>query len=394
MRRAAWIAVALGLGCGQKATSAPSGGDAPTAGADEQHRDEPEHKALPSRVRLAPKVMTAAGIRLATVEAAVLPQTLDVTGDLAVDPDRAAVVSARAAGRIVDVRFKEGDRVKAGDVLAVLESSELAHARAQLTAAFARAGAARKNVDRLARLAEKGLASGQEVEAAGAEATTLEAEAASARQALTAFGAGNAPADQGARIELRAPIEGFVLKRNAVRGQGLTTDSEIATIARFDRAYFLGRLFEKDLSGIRVGAKADVRLNAYPKEVFAGTVESVGKEVDAAARTVLARISVEDHGDLLKGGLFGSARISMGAGADESPRPIVPLSAVTEVTDRTVVFVRQADGDFEVHPVALGRTAGGRAEVLTGVRVGEEVVVEGVFTLKSALLKQTFGEGE
>jgi cobalt-zinc-cadmium efflux system membrane fusion protein len=394
MRGAAWIVFALGLGCGQKAVPTPAGSDAPAPSADEAHRDEPEHRELPSRVRLAPKVIAAAGIRLATVDAAVLPQTLDVTGDLAVDPDRAAVVSARAAGRLVDVRFKEGDRVKAGDVLAVLESSELAHARARSTAAIARAGAARKNVDRLTRLAEKGLASGQEVEAAAAETTTLEAEAASARQALTAFGAGTASAGQGARIELLAPIDGFVLRRNAVRGQGLTADAEIATIARFDRAYFLGRLFEKDLPGIREGSKADVRLNAYPKEVFAGTVESVGKEVDPAARTVLARISVADHDDLLKGGLFGSARISMGAHAGDSPRPIVPLSAVTEVTDRTVVFVRQADGDFEVHPVALGRTAGGQAEVVTGVRVGEEVVVDGVFTLKSALLKQTFGEEE
>jgi len=73
---------------------------------------------------------------------------------------------------------------------------------------------------------------------------------------------------------------------------------------------------------------------------------------------------------------------------------VVPLTAVTKVADRDVVFVLQPDGDFEVHPVTLGRTAGMRAEVLTGLRAGELTVVEGVFTLKSAVLKGTFGEEE
>ena len=70
----------------------------------------------------------------------------------------------------------------------------------------------------------------------------------------------------------------------------------------------------------------------------------------------------------------------------------MPLSALTRIADRDVVFVRQPDGHFELHPVTLGRTASGLAEVLTGLRAGEQVVVDGVFTLKSALLRSTLGE--
>jgi membrane fusion protein, heavy metal efflux system len=73
-------------------------------------------------------------------------------------------------------------------------------------------------------------------------------------------------------------------------------------------------------------------------------------------------------------------------------RVAVPLSAVTRVAHRDVVFVRQPDGDFELHPVTVGRSAGGRVEILSGLGAGEEVVVGGVFTLKSAILKSTFGE--
>jgi len=70
----------------------------------------------------------------------------------------------------------------------------------------------------------------------------------------------------------------------------------------------------------------------------------------------------------------------------------VPLTAVTRLANKDVVFVRQPDGDFELHDVTLGRSAQGRVEILGGLRAEEVVVVDGVFTLKSAILKGTFGE--
>ena len=71
---------------------------------------------------------------------------------------------------------------------------------------------------------------------------------------------------------------------------------------------------------------------------------------------------------------------------------VVPHSAVTEVADKKVVFVRQPDDDFEVHRVTLGASAGGKVEIISGLRQGEQVVIDGVFTLKSTVLKSTFGE--
>jgi multidrug efflux pump subunit AcrA (membrane-fusion protein) len=94
----------------------------------------------------------------------------------------------------------------------------------------------------------------------------------------------------------------------------------------------------------------------------------------------------------VKVGLFGTARVVVGPAEATAKRVVVPLSAVTRVASRDVVFVRQPDGDFELHPVTVGRTAEGRVEILSGLRAGEAVVVEGVFTLKSAILKGTFGE--
>jgi cobalt-zinc-cadmium efflux system membrane fusion protein len=398
------VAVVAVSGCSKKAaeesrptsppaTTRPS--DADAAGPTSHEDATEQHEPLPTKVQLRPEVVKAAGIKTAATVSDSLPATVDLTGEIAADPDRSARLAARVSGRIVEVKAKEGDRVKAGQTIAVLESPELARARATLASASARAKVARLNADRLSRLESKNLASGQESAAAGAEASALDAEAAAAKQTLSAFGQG---ADEarggGARVTIRSPLAGFVLSRDGVQGQTVTAEHVIAVVGDLDHAQFLGRLFEKDLARVKVGANAEVRLNAYPAEVFDAKIETIGRQLDPAARTVTAHILVQNHGDLVKVGLFGRARVVVGPAEGATRRVVVPLTAVTKVAQRDVVFVRHPDGDFELHPVTVGRSAEGRVEILGGLRVGEQVVVAGAFTLKSAILKGTFGEEE
>ncbi|MSP63198.1 MAG: efflux RND transporter periplasmic adaptor subunit [Myxococcales bacterium] len=396
----AWIAVALALGSCAKSGDPPAAASAPGAAAkdhqdddgEKNHQDEEAHAQLPTRITLSPEVVVATGLLTAPAVVEALPETVQLTGEVTADPDRSARISVRVPGRIVDVKFREGDRVKAGALLAVIESPELARARAAAGSAQARAGAARRNADRLARVGERGLAAGQEVEGAEAEARALEADARAARQTLHAYGpAAAAGGDDAARLELRAPIAGVVLARDAVRGQTVGADHQVAVLADLGIAAFTARLFEKDLARVRRGAAAEVRLNAWPGEVFVGRVESIGKQLDPAARTVVARITIPDHDDLLKVGLFGTAQVVV-PGAKTAPRLVVAASAVTQIGERNVVFVRQPDGHFELHRITLGHGAAGKVEILSGLRPGEQVVHTGVFTLKSAVLKSTFGE--
>ena len=369
-------------------------GVAPTSAPPHDDESE-EHEALPTKVRLPASVVRSAGIKVAAATSDSLPATVDLTGEIAADPDKSARLAARVAGRIVEVKVKEGGRVTAGQTVAVLESPELARARATLASASARAKSARLNADRLKNLEAKSLASGQELSAAQAEAAALDAEVAAARQTLGALGQGSAEAQGGsARVTIRSPLTGFVLSRDAVQGQSVDAEHVIAVVGDLENVYFLGRLFEKDLARVKVGASTEVRLNAYPNEVFEGKIETIGRQLDPAARTVTARILIHNHGDLVKVGLFGTARVVVGPAENPAKRVVVPLAAVTRVANKDVVFVRQADGDFETHPVTVGRTAGGRVEILSGLRAGEQVVVDGVFTLKSTILKGTFGGEE
>lgn len=380
------------LVCCKKNASVPD--DKEAAHSATEHVDEAEgHDELPTRVRLPAEVLASAGIRTAAVIKKPLPATVDLTGEVVADPDRTTRVAARVPGRIVEVRFKEGERVKAGAILAVLESAELARVRASFASLQARGQSAQKNAERLSNLAKTGLAADQEVAGATAEAHALQAEAGAAQRTLQSFGLSVAElSPSGSRFELRARIEGFIVSRSAIVDQTVTAEHVLAEIVNLDHAYFLGRLFEKNLERVKVGVSAEVRLNAYSKEVFLGKVESIGKQLDPIARTVVARIAIENRDDLLKVGLFGMAHVNSGDAEQEESTLVAPLNAVTQIADRDVVFVRYLDSDFEVHRVTLGRTASGQVQILSGLRAGEQVVVEGVFTLKSAVLKSTFGE--
>ena len=391
----ALIAGTLALGCSRdKPLPAEVNKRPPNAEpSSSAHTDEPEHEEFPKRVRLDPKVIADAHIRSASAAREPLAATIDLPGEVASNPDRTASVAAPVAGRIASVNFKEGQVVKKGDMLVVVTVPELGKAKAAYSATTSRAVAARTNANRLRELSEKRLASDQEVESAKAEADALEAEARAANDQLSALGSGAAAAG-GSLLSLRAPLSGVVVSRDAIVGQPVVPEATLATITDLSQVWFLARVFEKNLSDVRVGASVEVTLNAYPKERFQGSVEYLGKQIDPTARTLVARIVLANRADLLRLGLFGTARVGTGEELEHRSVLVVPRDAVTEIGNKTVVFVQQADGDYDVHEVVLGEEALGKVRIVSGLREHELVVVDGVFTLKSAVMKSSFGEAE
>lgn len=392
MRRALLLVVAMLVlcDCSRKKTD-----DVPATSSDAStnHADEPDHDALPKRVRLDPSVVADAKIQTTPAAREQLAATIDLPGEISSDPDKTASVSPLVAGRIESVSFKEGQQVSKGDLLALVKVPELGKAKAAYTATEAKAVAARSNADRLQELADKRLAGAQEVLAAKAEADALDAEARAADDQLRALGTG--ATGGGSQLALRAPVSGIVISREAIVGQPVTADEVIATIADLSEVWFLGRVFEKNLGQIRLGAPTEILLNAYPNERFSGSIEYLGKQVDPTARTVVARIRITNRRDLLRLGLFGVAHVDVGQpDAGAAATIVISRDAIVEIGGKTGVFVRETDGDFDLHDVVLGSSALGKVQILNGLRDGEQVVTQGVFTLKSAVLKSTFGGEE
>lgn len=390
---AAALAVSAPIGCVGCKEQSPHAVEAREVASAAPHADEATHDELPKRVHLTPEVIEAAKIKSVRIGKEVLDLVLELPGEIAADPDRSAQVSAPIGGRIERIAFVEGATVKAHELMAVVRVTDLADRQAAYASAAARAQAAASTLRRTEGLRGSQLSTEQELETHRAEAAALEAEARAAAERLHVLGLGTT-GKPGSLLELRAPLGGTVVKRDAVVGQPIAMNQVIATIVALEKVWFQGRVFEHDLARVDVGARAEVVLNAFPAQRFEGHIEYLGREVDPVARTVVARVGLANEHDRLRLGLFGTARISGGEAQRRPPVLVVSRNAVTEIGGKPFVFVHHPDDDFELHAVVLGRHALGKIEIVSGLREGEEVVVEGVFTLKSVVLAGSFGEEE
>ena len=345
----------------------------------------------PGTVHVATGVQDDAKIRVERVTSEVLGASVELPGEIASQSDRTARVSSPVAGRLDAIRFGEGERVKKGETLAVLRVPDLGRIRGALAAADAKARAARADATRTRTLADKQLATEQAALDTEAAAAAFEAEAAALREQLSAMGIA-AQGGSGHQLVLRAPVEGVVVSRDAVVGQPLRSDQTIATLADLSSVWFVGRVFERDLPLVEVGAIADVALTAVPGRRFQGRVDLVSRALDPGTRSASVRIPLENAEGAMRIGMTGTVRVRSFDGGPGAPVFTVPRAAVADLVGRRVVFVRTASEEFAIRDVETGGTAGGRVEIRRGLTDGDEIVVDGVFTVKSIALKSSFAE--
>jgi cobalt-zinc-cadmium efflux system membrane fusion protein len=219
----------------------------------------------------------------------------------------------------------------------------------------------------------------RELEAAEAELSQIEAEQRSAQQALGALGA---VSGAGARFFVASPIRGVVIERKAVRGRMVSTSDPLFAIGDLGRLWLLAHAFERDAVRIKPGSVARVTFPALPGQAFSGNVVRVGGRVDPSSRTVDVRLDVENRESVLRPGMSATALIPVGDAKQEVVA--VPVTALQRLPQGWSVFLPlKEEGQFEVRSVGRGRDLVGEVEILTGLRAGEKVVVEGAFLLRA-----------
>jgi len=389
MRSRAWmIQIALLLSLAPLASC--GGGEK-----EEAHEEAGEHAAeehggeeKDGMLAVDPEVLR--DLKLTTFPAELRPGGEGVTalGELKVNESAYAEVSAPIPGRIVRLTASPGDPVRRGQRLAELQSVELGQARAGRTAALARARLARQTVERKRGLAEERIVSRGELQRAEADAAEAEAELRAAEAGLAALGVEGEGAGGLSGFALLSPLSGTVLERTAVQGQAADPSRSLFRIGDLSVLWLIVQTPERDVTRVAVGSPAEIALAALPGQKLQGKVEWVGREVDAHSRTVPVRIAVANEGGRLKPGMFATAWISTGGEGAEVVA--VPAAALQRVGDRWIVFLPRGEGRFEVRPVERGRDLGDEVAILSGLKPGEPVVVEGAFVLRAEAEK---GEG-
>lgn len=333
-------------------------------------------------------------LKLTTFPAELRPGGEGVTalGELKVNGDAYAEAGTPIPARIVRLIASPGQAVRRGQPLAELQSVELGQARAQRTAAAARAELARQTVERKRGLAADRIVSRGELQRAEAEAAEAAAELRAAEAAVEALGVGRGSVGGGggglSGFTLLSPVSGTVLERTAVQGQSADPSQALFRIGDLSRLWLVVQAPERDVVRMRIGSSAEITLAALPGQKLRGTIDWVGREVDAHSRTVPVRIVIPNQDGRLKPGMFATAWIETGAQGEQVVA--VPATALQRMDDQWVVFLPQGEGRFEVRPVERGRDLGDEVAILSGLKPGERVVDEGAFVLRAEAEK---GEG-
>lgn len=313
-------------------------------------------------------------------------------GELKVNGEAYAEAGSPIPARIVRLIASPGQAVRRGQPLAELQSVELGQARAQRTAAAARAELARQTVERKRGLAADRIVSQGELQRAEAEAAAAAADLRAAEASVEALGVGRGSVGRGggglSGFTLLSPVSGTVLERTAVQGQSADPSQALFRIGDLSRLWLVVQAPERDVVRMRTGSSAEVTLAALPGQKLRGTIDWVGREVDAHSRTVPVRILIPNQDGRLKPGMFATAFVETGAQGEQVVA--VPATALQRMDDQWVVFLPKGEGRFEVRPVERGRDLGDEVAILSGLKAGERVVDEGAFVLRAEAEK---GEG-
>jgi cobalt-zinc-cadmium efflux system membrane fusion protein len=147
-------------------------------------------------------------------------------------------------------------------------------------------------------------------------------------------------------------------------------------------------VYEQDISRIATGDRATFTVRSYPGRTFAGQVSWIADTIDEATRTLPIRLEVDNEDRVLKPGMFARITIAL---EKRSARVLLPGDAVLQSGGRTIVFVPEGPGRFEIREVERGLASRTHVEILHGLEVGELVVIRGAFQLKATLVTSSLG---
>jgi cobalt-zinc-cadmium efflux system membrane fusion protein len=334
-------------------------------------------------------------IRRATVEVADLPtDEVIAPGKIEANPNRISKIVLPVPGRIMTVLVKTGDAVRKDQPLLTIQSpdadaamSTFLSAQAAVTQAQAALAKAQADLDRFSDLFEHNAVAKKDVlsaESALVQSTAARDQTQAAReQALRRLaGLGLKPGDAAQEVILRSPLEGKVLELSVVPGEFRNdTSASLMTIADLSTVWVTSQVPETYIRFVQVGERVEINLVAYPGETFEGRVSRIADTVDPQTRTVKVHAEMGNHTGRFRPEMYGSIHH-----VESTARmAVVPAAAVVQDGDQTVVFVEQTPGHFEERRVSVGKRAGDLVRVVSGVKPGESIAVDGVMLLKGLI---------
>lgn len=346
-----------------------------------------------------PGLPTAVQNRIETAVVSESPATpvLTLPGKVAYGEDRYSRISTPLQGRVLEVRAKLGDQVKAGDVLLVIDSPDISAAYADFVKEASELEYAERAFELAKDLYENKALPFKDFRQAQNDAIKAHAEFRRAKDRLLNLRVPAAELEKPlaeqrivTRFELKSPLTGTVVERNVTPGSIVGGDPSqvLFTVADLSTLQVIADVYERDLALVKAGQVATVAVEAYPRTAFPAVVALIGDVVDPNTRTIKVRAWVTNEAHKLKPEMF--ARLSLHVG-DEATFLTIPKEAVLEIEGKQFVYVVEQEGHYVRREIKVATVSGGQMRILEGLNAGERIVTKGAVLVKEQALKHDLG---
>jgi membrane fusion protein, heavy metal efflux system len=359
-----WLAV-ICIYCGGLLISCGSGNADPKAEAPPPAVVEHEPDLTIVKVEHSEKFPLATAIEHKAVTA------LIVTGVVNPDVARNVPVISLASGRVVEIRARLGDRVKKGQVLLRVQSSDISGAVSDYQKAANDERLAQRQLERAKSLYEKGAIAQKDFEVAEVAEQDAKADLDAKTERLHLLGVDKD--HPSGIVDVLAPVSGVITDQQVTNAAGVQALSgpNPFTISDLSYVWIVCDVYENDLRNVRLGEFADIRLNAFPDTTLKGRIDNIGAVLDPSIRTAKVRLEVRNPG-LMRVGMFVTATFY---GRTPETHAAVPASAILHLHDRDWIFVPAEKGQFRRVEVTEGnRLPKEMQEILSGIAPGQQVV--------------------
>lgn len=307
-----------------------------------------------------------------------MEDVIKLNGKITPTEQKQARVYALVSGRVQSVKVELGDPVKQGQVLAVMQSTEVAGVSNDLSLAKANLEMARKNMETRRSLYESNLVTEQEWLTAQVEYNKATSELIKAEQ-VSAITGGSAAAG----YTLKAPITGSVIEKNITGNSEVRQDNDntLFTIADLSTVWVIADVYESDIRNIHIGDPVKINTLAQPDKEYSGRIEKIYNVLDATNRTMKVRISMPNPEQELKPEMF--ARVYLTSRTKGGRKLCVPAKAVVMDNSKRYVIVKK-DTVLSIREINLIKRIGDKA-FIDGLQEGEQVVTQAQVFIYDAL---------
>jgi cobalt-zinc-cadmium efflux system membrane fusion protein len=282
----------------------------------------------------------------------------------------------------VEIDARLGDTVKKGQLLLKVQSAEISGAFSDYQKAVADEQLVRTQLERATLLYDKGAISQNDLQIAHNGEDKAKVDVANTAEKLRVLGSPTLDRPSGL-IEIHAPISGVITDQQVTNGAGVAglSSPNPFTISDLSYVWVVCDVYENDLVNVRLGERADIRLNAYPDQAMSGIISNVGPVLDPNIRTAKVRIEMRNPG-LMRPGMFVSATFH---GRQKQERAAVPATAILHLHDHDWVYVPVKGNQFRRTEVVGGdMLPGSMQEIISGLTPGQRVVANALEFQNSA----------